>query len=174
MPLGGMPEDLSDPGDLESFNEEVRLLYVGMTRAKHQLLLLHARQRVLRGGRNRFYAKPSPFLLSIPGQESTSQPTQSDSGSYRSQPHQSYDRHTPRSSQSSSTYKSQENGRSYSSSASTSRSYSNSNSNSRGSSSASKSSSSARQKPSSGVKAPSHVPATTAADRKAARRQQMR
>lgn len=168
MPLGGMPEDLSDPGDLESFNEEVRLLYVGMTRAKHQLLLLHARQRALRGGRNRFYAKPSPFLLSIPGQESTSQPTQIDSGSYRSQPHQSYDRHTPRSSQSSSSYKSQENGRSYSSSASYS------NSNSRGSSSASKSSSSARQKPSSGVKLPSHVPATTAADRKAARRQQMR
>ena len=31
MPLGGMPEDLSDPGDIESFNEEVRLLYVGMT-----------------------------------------------------------------------------------------------------------------------------------------------
>ena len=174
MPLGGMPEDLSDPEDLESFNEEVRLLYVGMTRAKQQLLLLHARQRALRGGRNRFYAKPSPFLLSIPRQESTAQPTQSDSSSYRSQSHQSYDRHTQRSFQSSSRYKSQDSGRSYSSSASNSTSRSYSSGTSKSSSSASKRSSSARQNPSSGVKAPSHVPATTAADRKAARRQQIR
>ena len=68
MPHGGLRDDLSDPRDLERHNEEVRLLYVGMTRAKQQLHLTHAQQRSLRGGvSQRFHAKISPFLQSIPG-----------------------------------------------------------------------------------------------------------
>lgn len=67
MPHGGLLNDVSDPRDLERHNEEVRLLYVGMTRAKEQLQLLHARERALRGGVQRFSAKISPFLKSIPG-----------------------------------------------------------------------------------------------------------
>jgi len=58
---------VSDPRDLERHNEEVRLLYVGMTRAKEQLHLLHAKKRAPRGGMQRFSAEISPFLKSIPG-----------------------------------------------------------------------------------------------------------
>lgn len=67
MPHGGLLDDVSDPRDLERHNEEVRLLYVGMTRAKEQLHLLHAKERAPRGGMQRFSAKISPFLRSIPG-----------------------------------------------------------------------------------------------------------
>lgn len=66
MPHGGLQQDLSDPRDLERHNEEVRLLYVGMTRAKKELVLTHAKQRALRGGTQRSYAKISPFLASLP------------------------------------------------------------------------------------------------------------
>ncbi len=72
MPHGGLQQDLSDPRDLERHNEEVRLLYVGMTRAKEQLHLLHARERALRGGMQRCSATVSPFLKSIPGHNSNS------------------------------------------------------------------------------------------------------
>ena len=44
--------------------EERRLFYVGMTRAKDELILLHARERFLYG-RN-LSRKPSPFLAEIP------------------------------------------------------------------------------------------------------------
>ncbi|MDR2017417.1 MAG: UvrD-helicase domain-containing protein [Syntrophobacterales bacterium] len=44
--------------------EERRLFYVGMTRAKDELLLTRARSRFLRGRRN--VSRPSPFLLEIP------------------------------------------------------------------------------------------------------------
>ena len=67
MPHGGLLDDYSDPRDVERHNEEVRLLYVGMTRAKQQLHLTHAQQRSLRGGTQRFHAEISPFLQSIPG-----------------------------------------------------------------------------------------------------------
>lgn len=76
MPHGGLRDDLSDPRDLERHNEEVRLLYVGMTRAKQQLHLTHAQQRSLRGGTQRFNAKISPFLQSIPGVDLSKQATQ--------------------------------------------------------------------------------------------------
>lgn len=72
MPHGGLQTDVSDPRALEHHNEEVRLLYVGMTRAKEQLHLLHAKERAPRGGMDRFSAKISPFLKSIPGRTSHS------------------------------------------------------------------------------------------------------
>jgi superfamily I DNA/RNA helicase len=43
--------------------EEKRLLYVGMTRAKKLLYLTHARSRMLRG--RKFNLPKSPFLCSI-------------------------------------------------------------------------------------------------------------
>ncbi|KAL3133778.1 hypothetical protein ABBQ32_008258 [Trebouxia sp. C0010 RCD-2024] len=67
MPHGGLQRDMSDPRDLERHNEEVRLLYVGMTRAKQQLYLMHAQERAFRGGMQRSSARISPFLQSIPG-----------------------------------------------------------------------------------------------------------
>lgn len=67
MPHGGLQTDMTNQRDLERHNEEVRLLYVGMTRAKQQLYLLHAQERALRGGMQRFGAKISPFLKSLPG-----------------------------------------------------------------------------------------------------------
>lgn len=45
--------------------EERRLFYVGMTRAKDELFLLHSRRRFLYG--NRLSPAPSPFLTEIPG-----------------------------------------------------------------------------------------------------------
>ena len=77
IPHGGLLDDMSDPRDVERYNEEVRLLYVGMTRAKEQLHLLHARQRSPQGGMQRFAAQISPFLKSIPGLKSHSQPASS-------------------------------------------------------------------------------------------------
>lgn len=67
MPYGGLQSDMTNQRDLERHNEEVRLLYVGMTRAKQQLYLLHAQERALRGGMQRFGAQISPFLNSLPG-----------------------------------------------------------------------------------------------------------
>ena len=57
VPLGKERAD----ADVE---EERRLFYVGMTRAKDELILTHARSRSLYGGRRT--ALPSPFLLEIP------------------------------------------------------------------------------------------------------------
>jgi superfamily I DNA/RNA helicase len=51
-----------DDVDIE---EERRLFYVGMTRAKNELLFLHARNRFLYGQRTA--PSPSPFLAEIPG-----------------------------------------------------------------------------------------------------------
>ncbi len=53
---------MKDDADVE---EERRLFYVGMTRAKDELYLLHARQRFLYG--RRMAPSPSPFLKEIPG-----------------------------------------------------------------------------------------------------------
>jgi DNA helicase II / ATP-dependent DNA helicase PcrA len=47
--------------------EERRLCYVGMTRAKEQLTLLHASSRSLYGGRS--YNLPSRFLDELPAEE---------------------------------------------------------------------------------------------------------
>jgi len=44
--------------------EERRLFYVGMTRAKEELFFIHARNRLLYG--NRLNQSPSPFLNEIP------------------------------------------------------------------------------------------------------------
>jgi superfamily I DNA/RNA helicase len=51
-----------DDVDIE---EERRLYYVGMTRAKDELLILHSRRRYLYG--QRLSPVPSPFLADIPG-----------------------------------------------------------------------------------------------------------
>lgn len=48
----------------EDFEEERRLLYVGMTRARDELFLLHKRIRFLYGKRST--CSPSPFLSEIP------------------------------------------------------------------------------------------------------------
>jgi superfamily I DNA/RNA helicase len=59
---GLIPCTLMEAGvDIE---EERRLLYVGMTRAKNELFLIHARSRFLYG--QRFNPSPSPFLTEIP------------------------------------------------------------------------------------------------------------
>ncbi|MEO5573374.1 MAG: DNA helicase II [Gammaproteobacteria bacterium] len=52
---------INEPGRLE---EERRLCYVGMTRAKQQLYLTHAQSRRLHGKEN--YATPSRFIHEIP------------------------------------------------------------------------------------------------------------
>ncbi|MEO5918246.1 MAG: UvrD-helicase domain-containing protein [Candidatus Limnocylindrales bacterium] len=52
-----------NPAPLE---EERRLAYVGMTRAKQRLYLSHAWQRVTRRGPGGWVAEPSRFLLEIP------------------------------------------------------------------------------------------------------------
>lgn len=54
---------MKDGADIE---EERRLFYVGMTRAKDELFLLHARSRFLYG--QRLAPSPSPFLEEIPGE----------------------------------------------------------------------------------------------------------
>ncbi len=60
---GLMP--LTAAGDDVDIEEERRLFYVGMTRARNELFLLHARNRFLYGQRT---APPtSPFLAEIPG-----------------------------------------------------------------------------------------------------------
>ncbi|MFH1466814.1 MAG: UvrD-helicase domain-containing protein [Pseudomonadota bacterium] len=59
LPLRFGPAPL-EPGALE---EERRLLYVGMTRAKERLFLCHARKRTWRGKRQK--QGPSPFLGDI-------------------------------------------------------------------------------------------------------------
>ena len=50
-------------GRTSDLEEERRLFYVGMTRAQQQLVLLHARKRVLYG--QRMENEPSPFLNDI-------------------------------------------------------------------------------------------------------------
>ncbi|MBI3750938.1 MAG: UvrD-helicase domain-containing protein [Chloroflexi bacterium] len=52
-----------DPKPME---EERRLAYVGMTRARERLYLSHAWQRATRRGPGSFMAEPSRFLLEIP------------------------------------------------------------------------------------------------------------
>ncbi len=54
---------LNDPQGLE---EERRLCYVGLTRAKRQLFLTHAEQRRLHGADN--YSTPSRFIREIPAE----------------------------------------------------------------------------------------------------------
>jgi DNA helicase-2/ATP-dependent DNA helicase PcrA len=68
--LGGMEEGLfphqrstEDPKRLE---EERRLCYVGMTRARRQLYLTHAESRRLHG--QEFYPAPSRFLREVPAE----------------------------------------------------------------------------------------------------------
>jgi DNA helicase-2/ATP-dependent DNA helicase PcrA len=46
--------------------EERRLFYVGMTRARSRLILSHANRRTLNG--RAFTMKPSPFFNDIPGE----------------------------------------------------------------------------------------------------------
>ncbi len=50
--------------DPESLEEERRLCYVGMTRARERLVLTHAETRAIHGGRE--YRLPSRFLAEIP------------------------------------------------------------------------------------------------------------
>ncbi len=65
--LAGVEEGLipfTFGGKDTDIEEERRLFYVGMTRAKDELLLLHARSRFLYG--QRLIGAPSPFLSEIP------------------------------------------------------------------------------------------------------------
>ncbi|HYL41286.1 MAG TPA: UvrD-helicase domain-containing protein, partial [Candidatus Binatus sp.] len=52
--------------DPRAMEEERRLAYVGMTRARERLYLSHAWQRATRRGPGSFMAEPSRFLLEIP------------------------------------------------------------------------------------------------------------
>ncbi len=61
---GLFPYRLEQPGGLENDEEERRLFYVGMTRAKEKLYLLHAQNRFLFGERKKM--TPSVFLNDIP------------------------------------------------------------------------------------------------------------
>jgi superfamily I DNA/RNA helicase len=59
---GIIPYTLKDEGiDIE---EERRLFYVGMTRAKDELFIMHARKRFLYG--QRLNPSPSPFISEVP------------------------------------------------------------------------------------------------------------
>lgn len=60
---GLLPHENSSGSDAE-IEEERRLLYVGITRAKKQLALTHATSRMIRGMTSARY--PSPFLAEIP------------------------------------------------------------------------------------------------------------
>lgn len=61
--IAGLEEGLIPLESSESIEEERRLLYVAMTRAKEELFLIHSRKRVFYG---RIRAqKPSPFLSEI-------------------------------------------------------------------------------------------------------------
>ncbi|OPY71578.1 MAG: ATP-dependent DNA helicase PcrA [Syntrophorhabdus sp. PtaU1.Bin002] len=51
------------PGESGDVEEERRLLYVAMTRAKKELFLIHARRRSMFGKRE--HRSPSPFLREI-------------------------------------------------------------------------------------------------------------
>ena len=66
--LSGMEEgifpSLKDGGSAEEIEEERRLCYVGITRAKKELFLLNAQRRMLFG--NSMYHSPSRFLGEIP------------------------------------------------------------------------------------------------------------
>src|SRR5438552_1317933 len=61
---GIVPHDRSIGRD-DEVEEERRLAFVGMTRAKEELYLCHARLREFRG--NTLYAVPSMFLEELPG-----------------------------------------------------------------------------------------------------------
>lgn len=63
--LAGMNEGII-PAHSSNLDEERRLCYVGMTRAKDRLYLTHAQSRFARGGRRE--SDPSPFLKEIPDQ----------------------------------------------------------------------------------------------------------
>ena len=52
------------PSRAADLQEERRLMYVGITRAKHRLIITHAKQRSLYG--TTLYQKPSVFLAEIP------------------------------------------------------------------------------------------------------------
>ncbi|HSX41285.1 MAG TPA: UvrD-helicase domain-containing protein [Candidatus Saccharimonadales bacterium] len=66
--MAGMEEGIFPHGrtamDQAELEEERRLAYVGMTRAKHQLYLIHANSRLLYGSYQ--HNPPSRFLLDIP------------------------------------------------------------------------------------------------------------
>jgi DNA helicase-2/ATP-dependent DNA helicase PcrA len=68
--LCGMEDDLfphkRSLNDAAGLEEERRLCYVGITRAKHQLYLTHAEQRRLHG--EIYYSRPSRFLSEIPAE----------------------------------------------------------------------------------------------------------
>ncbi len=65
MEEGILPHQRSiDSGDSEDMDEERRLAYVGITRAKQRLYLVHATQRSLWGSPNT--QSPSRFFLEIP------------------------------------------------------------------------------------------------------------
>jgi DNA helicase II / ATP-dependent DNA helicase PcrA len=59
---GLIPSTLLD--EYVDMEEERRLFYVGMTRAKNELFLIHARLRILYG--RRFAPSPSPYIGEIP------------------------------------------------------------------------------------------------------------
>lgn len=74
--MAGMEEGIFPHGrtafDQSELEEERRLAYVGMTRAKHQLYLIHADSRLLYGSYQ--HNPPSRFLLDIPSEVQAGQP----------------------------------------------------------------------------------------------------
>ncbi|GAG77417.1 unnamed protein product, partial [marine sediment metagenome] len=62
--LLGCDEDIL-PNQTQDINEQRRLCYVAMTRARKELFLCHAGRRTVRG---RQYPSPSPFVLKIPSE----------------------------------------------------------------------------------------------------------
>ncbi len=64
MDEGIFPHSLTTRGDLRDLEEERRLCYVGMTRAKERLFLIHAQLRAVYG--NTIFLQPSRFLDDIP------------------------------------------------------------------------------------------------------------
>jgi len=62
LEAGLFPHSRSDSP--EALEEERRLFYVGLTRAKRTLVLTHSESRAIHGGRD--YRLPSPFLGEIP------------------------------------------------------------------------------------------------------------
>jgi DNA helicase-2/ATP-dependent DNA helicase PcrA len=64
---GLLPHKRMDDHRLDELEEERRLAFVGMTRAKEELYLCHARQREFRGSLR--YCMPSTFLDELPSED---------------------------------------------------------------------------------------------------------
>jgi DNA helicase-2/ATP-dependent DNA helicase PcrA len=98
----GLLPHASSMSSPEEFEEERRLCYVGITRAKSRLMITNARRRRIYG--NTYNYQPSDFLAAIPGEVLKKEmalggyDTQSSSSSYDKRPEMSLPEPTPRTS----------------------------------------------------------------------------